>query len=141
MKDNLLNSLKHLLLSSVDNAMGEDTTFELEENNSLQSSPRPIHLSDPTANSFRIYNEEEIEKFTPESRDMLSYLEQLGLIDTKLREQLIEALLQSDSTPVGPEEIKWALFSLMGNGQLTENTLLFLEFVLSRHKQDNHSVQ
>lgn len=132
MKDNLIDTLKNLLIDSIENTLGQrnkkdaDLPSPAEETHTMTVD----HVMAPQEGSYRIFDEEECAKLDLYCRNFLLRVEQLGLLLPKGRESIIEQLLQSDSEIIGFDEAKWIFINSL-NTTLTEEQLIFLDFVLS----------
>jgi uncharacterized protein Smg (DUF494 family) len=139
MKDNLLDALKNLLLDSIESTLSVSAEKgKLDEDGSIQSNdPTLEHVADPKAGSFRIFDDEEYVKLNLFCHNFLLRVEQLGLLLPRIRERIINQLMQSEATTVSFDDVKWTFIDSL-NTNLTENELLFLDFVLDEKEDIVH---
>lgn len=136
MKDSLLEDLKNLLIDSIDskyeNKLSEgDITVETEE------TVEDVLLASPKDQSYRIYDEEECAKLDLTCRDFLLRIEQLQLVGSEQRELIIDKLMQSDTIQVTMDEVRWTVLNALDD-ELSEEQLLFLDYVLNEEKPLKH---
>ncbi len=70
---------------------------------------------DHTHGSIRVYSESECLKLDVESRGLLLFLEQNGILDPVSRELVIDRLLAIDNTLVSLDELKWVVLLVLMN--------------------------
>lgn len=135
MKDNLLDALKQLLINSVDQQHIEQLISEdsLQEEQSLEIN----NIRNASNQSFRVLDWSEKDRFSEESLKYLYFLEQIGILSYKNREQLLEQLLATDTDTITPSEIKWAILGLLDD-VLSIEEQTFLDFVLSKETNSRH---
>lgn len=84
------------------------------------------YTPDNTAVSMRIYTDAEIRKLDTETRGMLLFLEQNGILDPFSREVVIERAMALDSEEMTAEDVKWIVLLVLVNqpGQEAAFTLM-----------------
>ena len=135
MKDNLLDALKQLLINSVDQQHIEQLISKdsLQEEQSLEIK----NIRNASNQSFRVLDWSEKDRFSEESLKYLYFLEQIGILSYKNREQLLEQLLATDTDTITPSEIKWAILGLLDD-VLSIEEQTFLDYVLSKETNSRH---
>jgi Smg protein len=63
--------------------------------------------------TIRVFSLDEICKIDLETRNFILSLEHMGILDTKLREIVINQLMQLDSQPVDLFDVKWVVFFVL----------------------------
>lgn len=131
MKDNLLDTLKDLLLESIESTLSKPSQYQSNSESSIQESEEETleRVSDASDNSFRIFDEEECVKLNIYCQNFLHRVERLGLLLPKGRESIINQLMESEADYIGFDEVKWTFINSL-NATLTERELLFLDFIL-----------
>jgi len=85
--------------------------------------------AEPTArnSSLRVFAHQESEKLTRESRGLLLYLEQIGVLDARARELVIERAMALDAEEIGPDELKWIVLMVLFNQPGNEEAFVWME--------------
>ncbi len=65
--------------------------------------------------SIRIYTPEECEKLDADSRGLLLFLEQTGVLEHGTREMVIDRVMALESEEVDPEQLKWVILMVLFN--------------------------
>src|SRR3990172_8808350 len=65
--------------------------------------------------SLRIFTAEESEKLTRDSRGLLLYLEQIGVLDARERELVIERAMALEAEEIDIDELKWIVLMVLFN--------------------------
>lgn len=132
MKDNLLDTLKDLLLESIENTLSKPKNeLSNSENNNPSPDTKTVNkISDPSDKSFRILDEEECVKLNIYCQNFLHRVERLGLLLPTGREAIIDQLMDSEADYIGYDEVKWTFINSL-NATLTERELVFLDFILN----------
>ncbi|MET0103986.1 MAG: DUF494 domain-containing protein [Sedimenticola sp.] len=68
-----------------------------------------------TEHSIRIYTDEEQGRLDSDSRGLLLFLEQNGIIDQASRELVIDRAMALDNLPITVEELKWVILLVLMN--------------------------
>lgn len=132
MKDNLLNDLKSLLIDSMES---NSAIKAGEEDVPVEATIEEFTLNTPSSDSYRVYNLDECDKLSVNCRNFLMNVEQMGLIDSNQREQIIDKLMQSEAVSVTMDEVRWTVLSALDNNNISDERLLFLDYVLNEDKQ------
>lgn len=132
MKDNILDTLKDLLLESIENTLSKPKNeLSNSENNNPSPDTKTVNkISDPSDKSFRILDEEECVKLNIYCQNFLHRVERLGLLLPTGREAIIDQLMDSEADYIGYDEVKWTFINSL-NATLTERELVFLDFILN----------
>lgn len=132
MKDNLLDTLKDLLLESIENTLSKpENELSNSENNDQSPDTKTVNkIADPSDKSFRILDEEECVKLNIYCQNFLHRVERLGLLLPTGREAIIDQLMDSEADYIGFDEVKWTFINSL-NATLTERELVFLDFILN----------
>jgi len=91
----------------------------------------------PSANAIRQFSDSEMEKISAESRGFLFHLTQLGVIDTKLREIIIQKLMVLDEDEIDIDEVKWVTLMAIFNKPGQEANSTWLEQLLSQEPMNS----
>ncbi|MEJ2387880.1 MAG: DUF494 domain-containing protein [Chromatiaceae bacterium] len=68
-----------------------------------------------SAHSMRIYGETECAKLDVDTRGLLLFLEQSGILDSAARELVIDRVLAIDHASVSVDELKWVVLLVLMN--------------------------
>ena len=79
-------------------------------------------INQPQHNSVRIYSAEELRKIDVESRQFLSNLENLGIINTILREQIIDKVMSCEFNPVNITQTRWITYLVLANQEQEDDS-------------------
>ncbi|MEN8175062.1 MAG: DUF494 domain-containing protein [Pseudomonadota bacterium] len=84
------------------------------------------YASDVVNASMRIFTDEETERLDTETRGMLLFLEQNGILDPFSRELVIERAMALDTDELTAEDVKWIVLLVLINqpGQEAAFTLM-----------------
>ncbi|MCP5149391.1 MAG: DUF494 domain-containing protein [Ectothiorhodospiraceae bacterium] len=83
--------------------------------------------------SLRVYTPEETERLDVESRGLLLFLEQVGVIDAQARELVVDRALALDTDAIGVEQLKWVVLMVLFNQPGRESDYAWMEdFVFER---------
>ena len=132
MKENVLDVLMYLFENYMDDDMEEgeadrDTLFmELEEAGFPTMEIRKAFqwledLADgqiapvEAGSSIRIFSPQEISRIAPDCRGLVIYLEQIGILDSGQREQVIDRIMALESPEVDLDQVKWIVLMLLFN--------------------------
>ncbi|MEZ5446224.1 MAG: DUF494 domain-containing protein [Gammaproteobacteria bacterium] len=77
--------------------------------------------------SLRIFTGAETEKLSRESRGLLLYLEQVGVLDSGARELVIERAMALDAEEIGADELKWIVLMVLFNQPGNEEAFVWME--------------
>lgn len=77
--------------------------------------------------SLRIFTATESEKLSRESRGLLLYLEQVGVLDSGARELVIERAMALDAEEIGADELKWIVLMVLFNQPGNEEAFVWME--------------
>jgi Smg protein len=89
--------------------------------------------------SLRIYDEEEMDRLTVESRGFLAFLEQQEAIDPSLRELIIERALALPGDTIGVDRLKIIVLTVVWRRQHAVDALI-LEELLAEDEDDESEV-
>lgn len=132
MKENVLDVLMYLFENYMDDEMEEgeadrDTLFmELEEAGFPTMEIRKAFqwledLADgqitpvEAGSSIRVFSPEEVSRIAPDCRGLVVYLEQIGILDSGQREQVIDRIMALESPEVDLDQVKWIVLMLLFN--------------------------
>ncbi len=79
---------------------------------------------------MRYYSADEQRRLSRESRGLLTYLEQTGLLDRRCLEGVIDRALALESEQVDSEQLKWVLLMVLFNQRGQEGTFSSMEQLL-----------
>ena len=77
--------------------------------------------------SLRIFTAEESEKLTRDSRGLLLYLEQIGVLDARERELVIERAMALEAEEIDIDELKWIVLMVLFNQPGKEEAFVWVE--------------
>lgn len=80
-----------------------------------------------TANSIRIYTEQEKELLDVECRGFLHFLENCGVLDHTMRELVIERFTALDREDMSIEQLKWVVLMVLFNQPGNEAAYAWME--------------
>ena len=80
-----------------------------------------------TDRSIRIYTEHECARLDVETRSLLLFLEQTGILDPLCRELVIDRVLALDSSTVNVDELKWIVLLVLMNRPGREDAFTQME--------------
>lgn len=95
-----------------------------------------LHVAENTANStlsaqsFRIFNEEEQNRLGHLGMGFILFLEQHSIVDPRTRELIIDRLLALDSFDIGLEQVKWIALIVIYHQNQGRNDLELVEDLL-----------
>lgn len=100
----------------------------------LESLPVPLDSSPAEqtipVNGIRIYSRQEQSRLSRDSRGLLTYLEQTGLLDRGCLEGVIDRALALESGQVDVEQLKWVLLMVLFNQRGQEGLFTSMEQLL-----------
>ena len=85
------------------------------------------HNTTARNSSLRIFAAEEAAKLTLESRGLLLYLEQIGVLDSAARELVIERAMALDAEEIGSDDLKWIVLMVLFNQPGNEAAFVWME--------------
>ncbi len=77
--------------------------------------------------SARIYTDQEQQKLDLETRGMLLYLEQIGILDAASRELVIERAMALDNPELSADDVKWIVLLVLLNRPGHESAFALME--------------
>ena len=80
-----------------------------------------------SAESIRIYTDEETEKLDLDSRGFLMFLEQTGVLDHNTREMVIDRVMALESEEIDLEQLKWVVLMVLFNQPGREAAYAWME--------------
>lgn len=84
-------------------------------------------LKSPSHQALRVFTAEEAAKISAASRGFLYQLTKMGVIDTRLREILIQKLMSLDEDVISVDEVKWVTLMAIFNRPGQEANTVWLE--------------
>ncbi len=96
--------------------------FDWLESLSLQ---RQITPTTPT--TFRIFNDQEIERLDLECRNFLMFLEQTGILTTDYRELAIDRIMALGNEEISLEKLKWIVLMVLLSNEEDEVAFVRME--------------
>jgi Smg protein len=135
MKENVLDVLMYLFDNYMDSDIGfasdqETLSTELERAGFRMASINKaftwledlatLHEQQPIAPimqpiTLRIYTEDESNKLGLACRGFLLYLEQVGVLDTSLRELVLDRIMALDAPEIDVDQLKWITLMVLFN--------------------------
>lgn len=99
--------------------------------------PEPDAVPRPTSGGMRIYTHEERERLGQDGLSFLTYLEQQGLLDLRLRELIVERAMAWDAGRLTRERLKVIILIALWS-QSAELDSLLVEELLSEPNETMH---
>lgn len=87
-------------------------------------------LKAPSKHAIRQFTDAESTKISAEGRDFLQKLTHMGVIDTRLREILIQKLMTLDEEDISADEVTWVTLMAVFNRPGQEANAVWLEQAL-----------
>lgn len=81
----------------------------------------------PVAGPLRLYAPQELERLDLESRGFLLFLEQIGILDGSLREQVIDRAMALDQAELDLDDLKWVVLMVLFNQPGHEAAFAWME--------------
>jgi Smg protein len=79
------------------------------------------------SNSIRVYTRHEVNKLDLESRGFLMFLEQVGVLDARSRELVIDRLMALETDDIDLEQVKWVALMVLFNQPGHEEAFSWME--------------
>jgi Smg protein len=99
----------------------------------------PVRLSTITAQSSRIFTENELDKLDTACRGFLLFLEQVGVLDHISRELVIERVMALEMNDIDLDTLKWVILMVLFNQPGSEAAYAWMEgMVLDDHADILH---
>lgn len=134
MTDNLMESLKRLLINNIE----PKETYALDPTDTnIEHEPtlnKIKYIKNASNISFRILNVDETLRFNVEGLNYIYFLEQIGLLTSRHRDDLFNQLQELEHETITCNDIKWCLLSLIAPN-ITKEQQIFLDFVLANTKE------
>lgn len=102
-----------------------DQAFEWLQGLATQSSDDTAVRPDSTA--IRVYTSQEAGRLGLESRGFLIFLEQIGVLDGRTRELVIDRVMALDSDDLDVEQLKWVVLMVLFNQPGHEEAFVWME--------------
>lgn len=80
--------------------------------------------------AIRVYTAEEQEKLDVEGRGLLHFLEQVGVLDARNRELVVDRVMALESDDIDIEQLKWIVLMVLFNQPGQEDSFLWMEDVV-----------
>lgn len=77
--------------------------------------------------SIRIFTDQEQQRIDLETQGMLLYLEQIGVLDPRSRELVIERAMALESEELGADDVKWIVLLVLLNQPGQESAFALME--------------
>ncbi|PIE44941.1 MAG: hypothetical protein CSA45_04750 [Gammaproteobacteria bacterium] len=86
-----------------------------------------VMIKAPSSKAIRVFTEKEKEKLPTATRGFIYQLTKMGVIDTRLREIIIQKLLALDEDIISVNEVKWVTLMAVYNRPGQEANAVWLE--------------
>jgi len=86
--------------------------------------------------SVRIYTDEEQQRLDLETRSMLLYLEQIGILDAASRELVIERAMALGNEDLSADDVKWIVLLVLLNQPGQESAFALMEEMIYNGDQE-----
>lgn len=108
----------------------------LEELTELQQSEAHSAISVcSTSTSTRIYTEEELDRLDIDCRGFLLFLEQVGVLNTEMREMVVDRVMGLETNEFELEDLKWIILMVLFNVPGNESAYTLMEELLYAKEQ------
>jgi len=87
----------------------------------------PQPSCDAAGKSVRVFTGEEQHKLDVESRGLLHFLEQVGVLDPRSRETVIDRVMDLESDEIDIEQLKWIVLMVLFNRPGQEDSFVWME--------------
>lgn len=77
--------------------------------------------------NFRILNEEEMHRLSLEAQSLLMNLERMKVITPRIREIVIDRLMELDYETIEPADVKWVVMMVLFHQQDSKPALTFMQ--------------
>lgn len=115
----------------------EEITRALDWYQELTKTPRG--LKKPQLSSIRLYTNEEMRKISVEARSFLYQLEKIGVIDSGLREVIVDKVMALDEDYLLLDDIKWIVLMSIFNQPDKAEALVWLEKMIVSNGSEMHA--
>ena len=102
--------------------------------NELNQTDMQRTFNQPSANSIRIFSEEERQKITSDALQWIIQLENLGMINTILREQVIERVMACDFDEVSVTHTQWIAYLVLAHHG-SEQSVWLTDIIMPSHHE------
>lgn len=99
----------------------------LEDLAELQNADNRSAITTSAATSMRIYTSEESMRLDIESRGLLMFLEQVGVLTTETREMVIDRVMGLETNEFELDDLKWIILMVLFNVPGNENAYTLME--------------
>lgn len=99
----------------------------LEDLAELQNADNCSAITTSAATSMRIYTSEESMRLDIESRGLLMFLEQVGVLTTETREMVIDRVMGLETNEFELDDLKWIILMVLFNVPGNENAYTLME--------------
>ena len=89
-----------------------------------------------TDHPVRVFVDSEIERLDMECRDLLMYLENVGILDAQRRELVIDRLQALDAEEIDLEDVKWVVLMVLFNQPGQEANYAWMEDLMFDTQQE-----
>ncbi len=89
-----------------------------------------------SCHSSRIYTDKEQQRIDLETRGMLLYLEQVGILDAASRELVIERAMALDTPDLEADDVKWIVLLVLLNQPGQESAFALMEELIYNGEHD-----
>jgi Smg protein len=138
MRDNInIPRNQRLLTTELRDAGFSDCTIKkaLQWLAELTTQQKLVTKNPPRQSSIRIFTTEECKRIDKKSRNLLIYLERMGIINSSNREIIISLLMHFDDMEIDVAQVKWVTLMVLFNGdQDSRIRLSHLEYLVLADK-------
>jgi Smg protein len=102
----------------------------LEELTALQDTDAGQAMTMNAATSLRVYSEKEQQRLDTRCRGFILFLEQVGVLNTELREMVIDRVMGLETRDLHLDDLKWITLMVLFNVPGSENAYNTMEELL-----------
>ncbi|CAH0524246.1 DUF494 family protein [Vibrio hippocampi] len=99
----------------------------LEDLAELQNTDNRSAITTSASTSTRIYTSKELLRLDIESRGLLMFLEQVGVLTTETREMVIDRVMGLETNEFELDDLKWIILMVLFNVPGNENAYTLME--------------
>jgi Smg protein len=93
----------------------------------LSDTPSDFRHADVGSRSFRIFSADETRRLSHENRGFLLFLEEVGVIDARTRERVIDRVMALDTEDLDLDQLKWIVLMVLFNQPDSDGPAAWME--------------
>lgn len=96
-----------------------------------------VFVAEPSSQSTRVFSQYELDLINPECRSFLMQLTELGILNAKTREIVIDQILQLEEEGIDLNLVKWVTLMVLFNQSKESTALSYMEFLVLDKNSDS----